>query len=175
MSTFPIVLGESLFRVHLPVAVVLLGPVIGTMHLLLNLFASDLQTLGAILYTRLVLHKKAQRRSCETTPAQEGEVSFSRRKIVGGIQKAWPQLIRIIPVTVVAILIFTILTVYGVMDLIGIFFEPILGAIGLPGGAFQHVASVTVDGVVHAYDPAQTMLTVSTALGGVLSMDMVTG
>ncbi|HNI41640.1 MAG TPA: hypothetical protein PK272_03125 [Methanoregulaceae archaeon] len=58
MSTFPIVLGESLFRVHLPVAVVLLGPVIGTMHLLLNLFASDLQTLGAILYTRLVLHKK---------------------------------------------------------------------------------------------------------------------
>ena len=52
---------------------------------------------------------------------------------MGGIQKAWPQLIRIIPVTVVAILIFTILTVYGVMDLIGIFFEPILGAIGLPG------------------------------------------
>ncbi|TAK89489.1 MAG: type I secretion C-terminal target domain-containing protein, partial [Aquabacterium sp.] len=49
------------------------------------------------------------------------------------------------------------------------------GAIGLPGGSFQHVASVAVDGVVHNYDPAQTLLTVSTALGGELSMDMVTG
>jgi hypothetical protein len=29
MSTFPVVLGESLFRVHLPAAIVLLGPVLG--------------------------------------------------------------------------------------------------------------------------------------------------
>lgn len=49
------------------------------------------------------------------------------------------------------------------------------GAIGLPGGAFQHVASVTVDGIVHAYDPLHPMLTVSTVLGGALSMDMDTG
>ncbi len=58
MSTFPIVLGESLFRVHLPAAIVLIGPVIGTLHVLLNLFSSFLQTLGAILYTRLVLRKR---------------------------------------------------------------------------------------------------------------------
>ncbi|MCE5297480.1 MAG: hypothetical protein MUE45_05175 [Methanoregulaceae archaeon] len=58
MSTFPIVLGESLFRVHLPAAIVLLGPVIGTLHVLLNLFSSLLQTFGASLYTRLVLRKK---------------------------------------------------------------------------------------------------------------------
>lgn len=49
------------------------------------------------------------------------------------------------------------------------------GAIGLPGGTFQHVASVTVDGIVHAYDPSHPMLTVSTVLGGALSMDMETG
>ncbi len=133
MSTFPIVLGESLFRVHLPAAVILLGPVIGTMHVLLNLLSSALQTLAAILYTRLVLHKKIHCRSSETTPVPEREVSLSRNNIVAGIRKAWSQLIRIIPVTVIAVLIFTILTIFGVMEMIGIFFGPILGAIGLPG------------------------------------------
>ncbi|HEX5357565.1 MAG TPA: Calx-beta domain-containing protein [Aquabacterium sp.] len=49
------------------------------------------------------------------------------------------------------------------------------GAIGLPGGAFQHVASITVDGVVHDYDPAHAVLSLSTVLGGVLIMDMQTG
>jgi len=133
MSTFPIVLGESLFRVHLPAAIVLLGPVIGTMHVLLNLLSSALQTLGAILYTRLVLHKKIPCHSSETTPVPEREVSLSRNNIVAGIRKEWPQLIRIIPVTVIAVFVFAILTIFGVMEMIGIFFEPILGAIGLPG------------------------------------------
>lgn len=49
------------------------------------------------------------------------------------------------------------------------------GSIGLPGCDFQRVASITVDGVVHAYNPAQTVLTLSTALGGELTMDMQTG
>jgi len=133
MSTFPIVLGESLFRVHLPAAIVLLGPVIGTLHVLLNLFSSLLQTFGAILYTRLVLRKKTVQSSCETTKAPRKTVSLSRPNIQAGFRKAWPQLLRIIPVTIIAVLIFTVLTVYGVMELIGILFEPILGAIGLPG------------------------------------------
>ena len=133
MSTFPIVLGESLFRVHLPAAIVLLGPVIGTLHVLLNLFSSLIQTLGAILYTRLVLRKKSVQPHCETTQTPRKTVSLSRRNIQAGFRKAWPQLLRIIPVTIIAVLIFTVLTVYGVMELIGILFEPILGAIGLPG------------------------------------------
>lgn len=133
MSTFPIVLGESLFRVHLPAAIVLLGPVIGTLHVLLNLFSSSLQTLGAILYTRLILRKKVPSQYCETIPDPPTAVSLSRRSIQGGFRKAWPQLLRIIPVTIIAVLVFTILTIYGFMDLIGALFEPVLGAIGLPG------------------------------------------
>lgn len=58
MSNFPIVLGESLFRVQLPAAVVLLGPVIGTLHVLLNLFSSSLQTLAAILLLKAGPPKK---------------------------------------------------------------------------------------------------------------------
>jgi hypothetical protein len=133
MSTFPIVLGESLFRVHLPAAIVLLGPVIGTLHVLLNLFSSLLQTLGAILYTRVILRKKSVQTHCETTKPCRKVVSLSRCNIEAGVRKAWPQLLRIIPVTIITVLIFTVLTVYGVMELIGILFEPILGAIGLPG------------------------------------------
>ncbi|MCU0628863.1 MAG: hypothetical protein MUE45_05180 [Methanoregulaceae archaeon] len=40
---------------------------------------------------------------------------------------------RIIPVTIIAVLVFTSLPIYGFMDLIGALFEPVLGAIGHPG------------------------------------------
>jgi hypothetical protein len=33
MSTFPVVAGESLFRVHVPIALVLLGPFIGSIYI----------------------------------------------------------------------------------------------------------------------------------------------
>ncbi|HQL59912.1 MAG TPA: nucleoside recognition domain-containing protein, partial [Methanoculleus sp.] len=40
MGAFPVVLGESLFRVQLPTALVLLGPVVGGVYTGLNLFSS---------------------------------------------------------------------------------------------------------------------------------------
>ncbi len=133
MSTFPVVLGESLFRVQLPAAVILLGPVIGGLHVLLNLFSSFLQMAGAILYTRLILRKRVPPPSCESMESPVQKVVFSRDRLNTGFRKAWQQLIRIIPVTVIAVLVITALTLYGIMDLIGAFFQPLLGAIGLPG------------------------------------------
>ncbi|NYT20329.1 MAG: nucleoside recognition protein [Methanomicrobiales archaeon] len=133
MSTFPVVLGESLFRVHLPAAIVLLGPVIGGLHVLLNLFSSFLQMAGAIFYTRLVLRKRVPQPSCAGIETPARKIAFSRDRLTAGFRKAWLQLSRIIPVTVIAVLAFTALTLYGVMDLIGALFQPVLGAIGLPG------------------------------------------
>lgn len=133
MSTFPVVLGESLFRVHLPAAIILLGPVIGGLHVLLNLFSSFLQMAGAILYTRLVLRKRVPQPSCDTTEIPAQEVAFTRDRLDSGLRKAWQQLSRIIPVTVITVLVFTALTLYGVIDLIGAVFQPLLGAVGLPG------------------------------------------
>jgi Ca2+-binding RTX toxin-like protein len=46
-------------------------------------------------------------------------------------------------------------------------------AMGADG--FAHVASVTVDGVLYNYDAGHTTLSVHTALGGVLGVDMTTG
>ncbi|MCG7855076.1 MAG: nucleoside recognition protein [Methanoregulaceae archaeon] len=133
MSTFPVVLGESLFRVHLPAAIVLLGPVIGGLHVFLNLFSSFLQMTGAILYTRFVLRKQVPQPYCDRVEMPVQKVTISRDRLDTGMRKAWLQLRRIIPVTVIAVLAFTVLTLYGVMDLIGALFQPVLGAIGLPG------------------------------------------
>jgi hypothetical protein len=133
MSTFPVVLGESLFRVHLPAAIVLLGPVIGGLHVLLNLFSSFLQMTGAIIYTRFVLRKRVPQPYCDRVETTVQKVTFSRDRLEAGFRKALLQLRRIIPVTVIAVLVFTALTLYGVMDLIGPLFQPVLGAIGLPG------------------------------------------
>jgi hypothetical protein len=133
MSTFPVVLGESLFRVHLPAAIVLLGPVIGGLHVFLNLFSSSLQMTGAIIYTRFVLRKRVPQPCCDRVETPVQKVTFSRDRLEAGFRKALLQLRRIIPVTVIAVLAFTVLTLYGVMDLIGALFQPVLGAIGLPG------------------------------------------
>ena len=49
------------------------------------------------------------------------------------------------------------------------------GAIGLPGGYFDRVTSITVDGISHPFDAAHPLLTLTTAHGGLLSVDMRTG
>ena len=171
MSTFPVVLGESLFRVHLPAAIVLLGPVVGGLHVLLNLFSSGLQMFGAMLYTRFIVRKRMSF-EYSAPPATPVAISFSREKLVLGLKKAWPQLRRIIPVTVIAVLVFTILTIYGIMDIIGALFTPVLGAIGLPGesstalvaqilrsyAGYAVVASLMTTGILVLKDALVTLL-----------------
>lgn len=49
------------------------------------------------------------------------------------------------------------------------------GALGQAGSAYDHVASITVDGVTHAYDAAHPLLTLHTNLGGQFTLDMSTG
>lgn len=171
MSTFPVVLGESLFRVHLPAAIVLLGPLVGGLHVLLNLFSSGLQMFWAILYTRFMVRKRIYF-DCIDTPAVADPIRFSRERLVLGITKAWPQLRRIIPITVIAVLVFAVLSVYGIMDLIGALFTPVLGAIGLPGesstalvaqvlrsyAGYAVVASLMTTGILGLKDALVTLL-----------------
>ncbi|KQC05149.1 MAG: nucleoside recognition protein [Methanolinea sp. SDB] len=171
MSTFPVVLGESLFRVHLPAAIVLLGPLVGGLHVLLNLFSSGLQMFWAILYTRFMVRKRISF-DCIDTPAVPDPIRFSRERLVLGITKAWPQLRRIIPVTVIAVLVFAVLSIYGIMDLIGALFTPVLGAIGLPGesstalvaqvlrsyAGYAVVASLMTTGILGLKDALVTLL-----------------
>ncbi len=132
IGTFPSVLGEALFRVQLPTAVVLLGPVVGVLHTLLNLFATALQASAAMLYSRLVLRGR-QQILLPLTDRELPPVKLDRETIVTGLRHAWPTLVRVIPITVIATLVFSLLFAAGAMEIIGAAFDPVLQLLGLPG------------------------------------------
>ena len=73
MSTFPIVAGESLFRVHAPLAVVLLSPFIGTAYILLNLFSALIQSGVAFFLARMLHEPYAQPHAQNTQQKRKKE------------------------------------------------------------------------------------------------------
>jgi hypothetical protein len=134
MSTFPVVLGESLFRVQLPTAVLLMGPLVGGLHVILNLFSSFLQMVGAILYTRLFLRKESRVRAA--VPEERNEptsIQMNWKVVRTGIQRALPDLKRIVPVTAAAIILFSLLIATGALEVLRTVFDPALALVGLPG------------------------------------------
>ncbi|MFY9132569.1 MAG: nucleoside recognition domain-containing protein [Candidatus Methanoculleus thermohydrogenotrophicum] len=135
MGAFPVVLGESLFRVQLPAALVLLGPVIGGIYTGLNLFSSGIQAFFALLYSRRFLADPG--RAPAPVPAAAAAplapFALNREVIISGCRKAVPTLRRIVPVTLAALVVFSLLSATGVMDLIAAAFDPVLRAVGLPG------------------------------------------
>ncbi|KQC04710.1 MAG: nucleoside recognition protein [Methanoculleus sp. SDB] len=130
MGTFPAVLGESLFRVQLPTALVLLGPVIGMLHTFLNLFSSFLQTFAAVIFSQLFL-RTHHNGLCH--PVDEQPLSFSASTVKKGFSRAIPTLWRVLPATVAATLVFSVLWSVGGMEAVASIFDPILRLVGLPG------------------------------------------
>ena len=86
MSTFPIVAGESLFRVQAPLAVVLLGPFIGTAYILLNLFSALIQSGVAFFLARMLHEPPAQPHDQNTQ--QKGKAVEGRGAVVVQVQEA---------------------------------------------------------------------------------------
>lgn len=87
MSTFPIVAGESLFRVQAPLAVVLLGPFIGTAYILLNLFSALIQSGVAFLLARMLHEPSAAQPHAQNTQ-QKGKAVEGRGAVVVQVQEA---------------------------------------------------------------------------------------
>jgi len=132
MGAFPVVLGESLFRVQLPAALVLLGPVIGGIYTGLNLFSSGIQALFALLYSRRFLADPG-RAPVPVPAAPAAALALNRKVVIAGCRKVVPTLRRVVPVTLAALIIFSLLSATGVMDLVAAAFDPVLRAVGLPG------------------------------------------
>ncbi|HOS67322.1 MAG TPA: nucleoside recognition domain-containing protein, partial [Methanoculleus sp.] len=130
MGAFPVVLGESLFRVQLPTALVLLGPVVGGVYTGLNLFSSGIQALFALLYSRRFLAGSG--RAPPPVPSAAA-LMLNREVVISGCRKAVPTLRRVVPVTLAALVVFSLLSATGVMDGIAAAFDPLLRAFGLPG------------------------------------------
>ena len=86
MSTFPIVAGESLFRVQAPLAVVLLGPFIGTAYILLNLFSALIQS-GVAFFLARMLHEPSAQPHAQNTQ-QKGKAVEGGGAVVVQVQEA---------------------------------------------------------------------------------------
>ncbi|MGC9435804.1 MAG: nucleoside recognition domain-containing protein [Methanomicrobiales archaeon] len=137
MGTFPVVLGESLLRVQLPAALVLLGPVLGIVHVALNLLATLMQTAAALVYTHL-RRRRYMNTNAAGSPAQTGAeapIRLDRAAVKSGCRRALPTLRRVLPATILAVVAFWILSETGMLVYIGALFDPLLRLIGLPGQA----------------------------------------
>jgi hypothetical protein len=130
MSTFPIVVGESLFRVHAPIALVLLGPVIGGIYLALRFLSAFIQSFAAFMYAKV---------SFPPLTYNEEEISVDAtgtlytQKLKTALKKSGTTLIRILPIMVVAFLVIDLLFTRGIMNYITVLFDPILRVLDLPG------------------------------------------
>lgn len=142
ISTFPIVLGESLFRVQAPIAIVLLGPVVGGTYVLLNLFSSFIQSFSALLYSRLRRWPEGYagaERSVTSLDATDGvgerRASFKldRNSAMTGLSRSVPALRKTIPMVVVTMVLMDLLMSHGAIDGLAAAFDPVLRALGLPG------------------------------------------
>lgn len=132
MSTFPSVLGESLFRVHAPIAIVLLGATVGGIYVGLTLFSAFIQTFVALIVSRAVLLKT----ECaleDYTSLKQKPIVFNWQIIKKGMKHAYPTLKRIIPILIACMLIIEYLLSFGAGIYIARAFSPILNLLGLPG------------------------------------------
>ncbi|HDN68775.1 MAG: hypothetical protein OCU12_04655 [Methanophagales archaeon] len=169
MSTFPIVVGESLFRVQAPIALVLLGPFVGGIYIFLNLFSSFLQSFAAFLYSKS--HFPAQPEA-EKKAGAEAEVEPKSERMRRALKKSFGSLKKVIPITVVAFLVVDLLFRSEIINYIGLLFDPALRVLGLPGesvtvliadlahfsAGYATVAALLANGVVTAKQAVLTLL-----------------
>jgi hypothetical protein len=171
MCTFPIVIGESLLRVQAPIALVLLGPFIGGIYISLNLFSSFLQTFAAFLYSksRFPPQKDVE---VEINVAITKTSQNQSEQLKTALKKSFTTLKKVIPVMVVAFLIVDLLSRFGLMHTISLFFDPVLRLLDLPGACitaliadlahfsagYAIVAALLTKGVITAKQAILTLL-----------------
>ncbi len=131
MSTFPVVVGESLFRVHAPIAIGLLGPAVGGTYVALTLFAAFIQTLGALIASRVLLSRT--RSDVVAEPSKQEPIALNWQIIKKGAEQAYPTLRKIVPILLVSMLTIEALLNLGLGVYIAQAFSPILNLLGLPG------------------------------------------
>ncbi|MCD6210574.1 MAG: hypothetical protein OCU20_08150 [Methanophagales archaeon] len=174
MSTFPIVAGESLFRVQAPIAFVLLGPFIGGIYIALNLLSAFIQSFTALLYSKFRYKQHSEHSVAGGINIPNGNGDTSMREIViNALRKTFTALKKIIPIMVASFLAIDVLLKFGVMDYISLFFDPVLRVLGLPGecitvlladlahfsAGYATVAALLSNGVITAKQAIITLIT----------------
>ncbi len=171
MCTFPIVVGESLLRVQAPIALVLLGPFIGSIYISLNLFSAFLQTFAAFIYSksRFPPQKDVEE---EINVAIHEIAQDPSEHLKTALKKSFNTLKKIISIMVIAFLAVDLLFRFELMNYISLFFEPILRVLDLPGecitaliadlahfsAGYATVAALLTKGVITAKQAILTLL-----------------
>ena len=167
MGTFPVVLGESLFRVQAPAALVILGPFVGGIYIVLNLFAALIQTTWALIYSKIALPPR--RIQIKNNPER---LTLERDSIKKGLKASYPTLKKIIPLLIITIYSISLLLDHGLMNQISILFDPLLRLLGIPGecaaalaGQFIHysvgyaiIGSFLTEGIITEKEAILTLL-----------------
>ena len=171
MCTFPIVVGESLLRVQAPIALVLLGPFIGSIYISLNLFSSFLQTFAAFLYSKSRFPPQKDVEEEINVAINEASQNQSEQ-LKTALKKSFTTLKKIIPIMVIAFLVVDLLFKFEVMHYIILFFDPVLRVLDLPGecitaliadlahfsAGYATVAALLTKGVITAKQAILTLL-----------------
>jgi len=169
MSTFPIVVGESLFRVHVPIALVLLGPFIGSIYIVLSLLSAFIQSFGAFVYAKLRL---PQSTCVEEEIYKYAEKTPKNQKLKTALKKSFSTLKRVLPIMVVAFVVVDFLFTLSLMNSISVIFDPVLRVLDLPGevitalvadlahfsAGYAIVAALLTKGVITAKQAILTLL-----------------
>jgi len=167
MSTFPMVVGGSIFKVQALIAIMILGPIVGGIYVTLNFFAAFIQTLFAFIYSKIVFSQ------CSIDADYHSEkLILTGDAIKNGLKGAYPVLMRMIPVLTVTVVVIGYLLDHGMMDPISNLFDPVLNLLGIPGecaaalaGQFIHysigyaiIGSFLSKGIITEKEAVMTLL-----------------
>ncbi|MHC1611239.1 MAG: nucleoside recognition domain-containing protein [Candidatus Methanospirareceae archaeon] len=172
MSTFPIVLGESLFRVHAPIALVLLGPFIGSIYIALSLLSAFIQSFAAFVYAKIHLPPNPSAGIYEYTDADE---TPGNQKLKTALKRSFNTLKRVLPIMVVAFLVVDLMFTLSLMNTISVIFDPVLRVLDLPGevitvlvadlahfsAGYATIAGLLAEGAITAKEAILTLLIAS--------------
>ncbi|HID25888.1 MAG TPA: nucleoside recognition protein [Thermoplasmata archaeon] len=133
LCTLPTVVGESLFRVHAPVALVLLGPVLGSVYVGLNLLSALIQAAATVAYTRIKIPSSAHHSQAIYKDMPQTKININRKIIKKSIKNSTKTLKKIIPLLILTTLIIGMLIQTNNLTYITKIFAPPLNYIQLPG------------------------------------------
>ena len=139
LCTLPTVLGESLFRVHAPIALVFLGPALGSIYVGLNILSALMQAAAAVSYNRIKVHPRHNQTIDQPLPQIKTQIN--KEIIKKGIKNSVKTLRKIMPILILTTTIIWALIQTNNLSYITKIFTPFLSCIQLPGESITALAA----------------------------------
>ncbi|WP_348303326.1 hypothetical protein [Methanothrix sp.] len=129
ISTFPIALGEYVLLVQAPISIAPLGLKVGTAFVLLSLLSSFLQSISALVYSRLTRPSQ----TCSIGRQDAVKLRMNGGAVRKGVSNSIPTLMKVLPISVCTMVFMDLLMRAGSLENMTLVFDPVLIVLGLPG------------------------------------------